>query len=198
MKGFHKDLNIADIVPRMGAAAIDAVILGALFIGMNLLLITFSSHLNFSYTSHSLLGVKQSVFALSINNLTWALLYGALIFIGLWLYFVPLETSKWQASIGKKLVGLKVVSDNGEKMGQGQATLRCFIKFITLMAPTWVLTTASLILVVSNPLRRAFHDFVAGTVVIEDHSQYDYKTTKEPPRGEREYRLEDFPSYDKY
>jgi len=43
-----------------------------------------------------------------------------------WIYFSVLESSSWQASIGKKALGLKVVDKNGDRISFGRATGRHF------------------------------------------------------------------------
>jgi uncharacterized RDD family membrane protein YckC len=46
------------------------------------------------------------------------------------LYFAFQESSKFQATWGKRKTGLKVVTTSGEKPGFGQAFLRAFVKFL--------------------------------------------------------------------
>jgi uncharacterized RDD family membrane protein YckC len=48
-----------------------------------------------------------------------------------WIYFAVLHSSKWQASIGKKAVGLKVVDKNGNRISFGRATGRYFAGFLS-------------------------------------------------------------------
>jgi len=38
-----------------------------------------------------------------------------------WLYFTIFESSKWQATLGKKMLGIKVVDENGRRIGFGTA-----------------------------------------------------------------------------
>ena len=46
------------------------------------------------------------------------------------LYFALAESSAWQASLGKRLLGLVVASETGERLSFGPALLRNAIKFV--------------------------------------------------------------------
>ncbi len=52
--------------------------------------------------------------------------------IGAWLYCAFMESSSWRATIGKRLLGLEVVSSDGGKISFGQATVRHLMKFLSL------------------------------------------------------------------
>lgn len=78
-----------------------------------------------------------------------------------WLYFVLLETSQKQATLGKMLVEIKVTDINGNRLGFGQATGRYFSKILSsiilgvgFLFPLW------------TPRKQALHDIVAGTLVL--------------------------------
>jgi uncharacterized RDD family membrane protein YckC len=50
-----------------------------------------------------------------------------------WLYHAMMESSKYQATLGKKILGLRVVNLQGEKIDFGQATGRHFGKVLSLL-----------------------------------------------------------------
>lgn len=52
-----------------------------------------------------------------------------------WLYFAILESSKWQATIGKKLLGLKVVEVNGNRIGFWKITLKLLLQLLVFLIP---------------------------------------------------------------
>lgn len=64
---------------------------------------------------------------------------GALINLGAltlnWLYYTLQESSGAQATLGKRALGIKVVDENGEKIGFGRATGRYFAKIPSSL--TW-------------------------------------------------------------
>lgn len=66
---------------------------------------------------------------------------------------------------GKMLFGLRVVDEAGKKPGWGKSLLRGFIYAISF---NFILPLTFLLF---NPLRRALHDWAAGTYVILDESR---------------------------
>ncbi len=71
-------------------------------------------------------------------------------------------SSAWQATIGKKLLGMKVVDENGDKIsflrGVGR-TVSQFFSFIILFI--------GFFMVGWNKKKRGLHDMIAGTYVIK-------------------------------
>ena len=49
----------------------------------------------------------------------------------IFLYWILLEASIWQASVGKKIMGLKVVTDTGEKPDLAQCAARNLLKILS-------------------------------------------------------------------
>ena len=79
-----------------------------------------------------------------------------------WLYFAWWESSRRQASPGKQLMRLKVVSSvNGEKLPFGKATVRFMCKLLS----TVILVGFPMMLFSKN--KQALHDVLAETFVIE-------------------------------
>lgn len=81
--------------------------------------------------------------------------------IGAWLYEALFTCSSWQATPGKKLMGIFVTGLDGERIGFGRATGRYFAK--TLSALTLGI---GYLMVAFTERRRGLHDFLAGTLVI--------------------------------
>ena len=52
--------------------------------------------------------------------------------VGSWLYCAFTESSSWRATVGKRILGLQVVTAEGDRIGFGQATVRHFMKFLSL------------------------------------------------------------------
>jgi len=77
-----------------------------------------------------------------------------------WIYFSVLDSSSWQASVGKAL-GLKVVDKNGDRISFGRATGRHFAKII------YGLTILIGYMMVGWTKRKeSLHDMIAATLVI--------------------------------
>jgi uncharacterized RDD family membrane protein YckC len=85
----------------------------------------------------------------------------AVLTIGGWLYCAFSESSKWRATIGKRMIGLEVVNASGGKLTFGQASVRHFMKFLSLF-------TVAIGFMMAGWTKRcqALHDMPADTVVI--------------------------------
>ena len=138
------ELRCASFGARAGAAVIDFVILQAasmildsMFLG--LLLGNLSTTTILAATMGPLL--VSGVFAL--------------------FYSVWLESSSWQATPGKKIMGLKVVDLHGQRIGFGSASCRNLAKGLSMLTfgmgylmPLW------------STRRQTLHDKVTGCLVI--------------------------------
>ena len=82
-----------------------------------------------------------------------------------WLYFALMESSAWQATLGKKALGLVVTDEHGERIGFGRATGRFFGKIlssITLMI--------GYMMAGWTERKQALHDMMASTLVYKASS----------------------------
>lgn len=79
-----------------------------------------------------------------------------------WLYEALLTSSSWQGTIGKRILGLKVVDDAGRPIGFGRATGRHFAKIVSSM-----IFGIGYIMAAFTDKKRALHDMIAGTVVMK-------------------------------
>jgi uncharacterized RDD family membrane protein YckC len=113
--------------------------------------------------------------------------------IATFLYFALLETSRWQATFGKKLFGMRVVDEQRQRIKFKRSLLRSGIKFLCLPAiwllasdiffsagveyvpnllknlspcGTTLLLTLSVLLVAFTKHKQAIHDKIAKTVVL--------------------------------
>ena len=106
------------------------------------------------------------------------------------LYFILCESSKWQGTLGKRKMGIRVVDGVGKRIGIGRSSFRTAIKFLPwevshfgiwrLMLPTnfseitvfIILSTVNLIVLLyliiplTNKKKKSIYDLVAGTVVV--------------------------------
>lgn len=77
------------------------------------------------------------------------------------IYFGMLEASKWQASIGKRLLGIKVVTEAGGQISYVKATFRLVGVFIN-----YFLFVSSLGLVLLSKRNQLIHDKMTNTFVV--------------------------------
>ncbi len=66
-----------------------------------------------------------------IQNLTRPI-HNLLPVVAIALYFVLLESSRWQGTIGKRILGLKIEHQNGTKLNNKESFIRYIIKVFTL------------------------------------------------------------------
>jgi uncharacterized RDD family membrane protein YckC len=78
-----------------------------------------------------------------------------------WLYYSLLESSAWQATLGKKALGLEVTDLDGNRISFGRATGRFFAKFISS-----IILFIGYIMAGFTEKKQALHDILAGTLVI--------------------------------
>jgi uncharacterized RDD family membrane protein YckC len=83
-----------------------------------------------------------------------------------WLYHALMESSEWQATIGKKVLGLVVTDLAGQRVSFGRATGRHFGKIITNMVPLLI----GYFMAGFTEKKQALHDMLAGCLVLRRSS----------------------------
>jgi uncharacterized RDD family membrane protein YckC len=78
-----------------------------------------------------------------------------------WLYYALLESSAWQATLGKKALGLEVTDIQGMRIGFGRASGRFFAKIIS-----GIILFMGFVMAGFTEKKQALHDMIAGTLVI--------------------------------
>jgi uncharacterized RDD family membrane protein YckC len=86
-----------------------------------------------------------------------------LVLVGYFFYCTLLESSSWQATVGKRALGLKVTNRRGERIGFGRAAMRFAAKLLSGLT----LCLGYLLFFVTKR-RQALHDLIAGTLVARD------------------------------
>jgi uncharacterized RDD family membrane protein YckC len=109
--------------------------------------------------------VKLIVSRSGVSPITGSYLTGiafiAVLTIGAWLYAAFSESSKWRATIGKRIIGLEVVTASGGKLSFGQASVRHFMKFLSLFT-----VAIGFMMAGWTKRRQALHDMPADCIVI--------------------------------
>jgi uncharacterized RDD family membrane protein YckC len=78
-----------------------------------------------------------------------------------WLYFAPLESSRLQASLGKRLLGLRVTDLDERRLSFLRATGRFLGKLLSVAT-----LLIGFLLAAFTARRQALHDLVAGCLVL--------------------------------
>lgn len=82
-----------------------------------------------------------------------------------WLYSAVLESSEWQATVGKKAMSLVVTDSAGQRIGFGRATGRYFSKFISVL-----ILGIGFLMVGWTRRKQGLHDMMAGTLVYKTNA----------------------------
>jgi len=85
----------------------------------------------------------------------------ALFYIAWWLYYALMESSSFQGTFGKKILGIKVTDKQGQPLNFGQATGRHFSGLITQIT-----FTIGFLMAAFTARKQALHDMIAGTLVV--------------------------------
>ncbi len=117
-----------------------------------------------------LIGFPMILDALGMTDAVSAHLGFILLAYALWLgvpplYFVVMECSPLQGTLGKWLVGVKVTDMAGRRLTLAQSTGRTMAKVVSA-AVCWPAWLVSLFLIIWTKDRRALHDRMAGTLVV--------------------------------
>lgn len=78
------------------------------------------------------------------------------------LYYTLLHSSKWQGTVGKKLLNIKVINLHGERISFGKASGRYFATIIS-----GIIFYIGYIMAGFTEKKQALHDMIAGTLVVK-------------------------------
>jgi uncharacterized RDD family membrane protein YckC len=133
------DLPVAGVGSRSLAVFLDYVVLGVL----------------------SFLWVLFGVFLSSVLSSSWlpALVLGGLFLID-WGYFAGSEIAMGGRTLGKKALGLRVVTAEGGTPGPGALLIRNLVRTLDLLV--------GVVMMAIDPLSRRLGDRLAGTLVVHD------------------------------
>ncbi len=104
---------------------------------------------------------QRALVSAQINQMASAVLQAGLLAAGLAaLYFIGFEASRWQATPGKRLLGVQVQSEQGGRLGLARTALRFFAG-----ALSWLSLNLGHALAGWRKDGRALHDLLAGAQV---------------------------------
>ncbi|MDM8567323.1 RDD family protein [Candidatus Halobeggiatoa sp. HSG11] len=144
---------------RSFALTIDVFIL---FI--SIMIIIYISYISYvSYVSiGNIEGLKNIIdeYLINIISSDGNTFFSLYVFFLCWLYFTILESSCWQTTIGKYVMGLIVTDTYGNRISFLRANIRYWLKILSI--PIFPISVAMIRFIEK---RQALHDFIAGTVV---------------------------------
>jgi uncharacterized RDD family membrane protein YckC len=110
------------------------------------------------------LGVAGAMSGIPHHGIGLGLLGGGVTFIatvfGSWLYEAFMESSSYQATLGKMIFGMKVTDLNGNRISFERATGRHFAKWLS-----GIILCIGYIMVGFTERKQGLHDLLAGTLV---------------------------------
>lgn len=114
------------------------------------------------------IGVWLGANGLSPSQITatfedWMILFFALGIMVHWLYFTVSESSGWQATFGKRVVGIRVVDEEGRRIGFGRANARYWSKICS-----YSIFFGGYIMAGFTNKKQGLHDMIAGTLVVNE------------------------------
>ena len=83
-----------------------------------------------------------------------------------WLYHALMESSEWQATVGKKALGMVVTDMEGKRVTFWRSTGRHFGKMLTNLIPMFI----GYIMAGFTEKKQTLHDMLAGCVVLHKNS----------------------------
>lgn len=95
-----------------------------------------------------------------------------------WLYYAICESSKWQATVGKLAMGLRVTDDYGRRIGFGRATGRFFGKIISGM-----IMDVGYMMAGFTERKQGLHDMMAKTLVLNGRASEFHDAPVQPSTG---------------
>ncbi|MEL7626924.1 MAG: RDD family protein [Anaerolineaceae bacterium] len=119
---------------RFAAIFIDGLILGA-----------------FGWVLIRIFGVRDDTF-----------FYSLITTIAGFLYYTLQESSSYQATLGKRLLGIKVTDLSGARISFGKAAVRYLAKILSAL-----ILFFGFIMAAFTEKKQALHDMIAGTLVIK-------------------------------
>ncbi|WP_296248621.1 RDD family protein [uncultured Stenotrophomonas sp.] len=92
-----------------------------------------------------------------------------IIFVGNLMYPAWMHSSKYQATLGKMAVGIKVVRSNGERLTMGRAVGRFFAYILSSIT-----LCIGFVMAAFTERKQALHDIICDTLVVDKHAFTDH------------------------
>jgi uncharacterized RDD family membrane protein YckC len=157
-------LEFAGFWRRVGAYIIDGIILGiAAYITSNVIGLLLRGSINQTQLTQAMLTQDpQAMVSAIAGPMMDLLIFSSLAsFIIYWFYFAGFESSKFQATPGKSLLGIVVTDMDGDPVTFGTATGRFLGKILSAL-----ILYIGFLMVAWTKHKQGLHDMIAGTLVI--------------------------------
>ncbi|ETT87290.1 RDD family protein [Viridibacillus sp. FSL R5-0477] len=105
--------------------------------------------------------ISEMIFGDELYLTTYPLYSWILIIVGI-LYFIGLPATPWRGTVGKKVLGIEIVDKNGDTISIFRSVIRNVARIFS-----GLLLGLGYIIAAFHPQKRALHDLVANTYVID-------------------------------
>lgn len=98
-----------------------------------------------------------------------------------WFYFAAMESSPWQATLGKRMVKIHVTDEHGERISFLRATARYLGKILSALP-----LGLGFLMIFTSERNQALHDHVASCLVVKQASappSGSYRNLEDPGQG---------------
>ena len=145
---------------RLVAAIIDVILVSiAFFVFVILFMVVFGG-------LGGLLGGEEGAFGAGIMGFLLAIL----VFTIFQLLYKPLmEASEFQGTLGKYMLGMKVVKANGERLDMGTSFVRSIVYLVCMALMSLVVPVLAFFMIGFTEQKQGLHDIVAKTFVVPQH-----------------------------
>lgn len=106
---------------------------------------------------------------------TWV--YSTLTTVITWLYFATLESSAWQATVGKLALGIRVTDNAGHRISFARGLGRYAAKLLS-----YIILLIGFLMIAFTARKQGLHDFIAGTLVLNGRAS-EFKDAKPKAAG---------------
>ena len=164
--GEESGSSTAGVIPfkgfwiRLVAAIIDGVLLLIAFFVFAILITVIFGGLG------GLLGGEEGTFGAGLMGFLLAIL----VFTIFQLLYKPLiEASEFQGTLGKYMLGMKVVKANGERLDMGTSFVRSIVYLVCMALMSLVVPVLAFFMIGFTEQKQGLHDIVAKTFVVPQH-----------------------------
>ncbi|CAN5873881.1 hypothetical protein BH24ACI1_BH24ACI1_07490 [soil metagenome] len=156
------DLIVASVWRRAIAFAIDIFIVVVLF-SLLIAFLNWALQIRVEYSLFQGRGISvEMTDYVKENFYKLVMIYSLAKLSIVTLYFAGSESSRWQTTVGKKFLRIKVGDFEGKRISFGKACLRLFGKWISGQ-----ILLIGYLMAFFTKRKQALHDFLAGTFVFE-------------------------------
>ncbi len=157
---------IDSVILSMATLLLDRLIGGSLFSAIGVPPSSNGHLFNIRYVPDYVSGdtVQMSQFS-HLPVLAWTDLLGLLLPLA---YYALLESSRWQATVGKRVCGLRVTRLDGQRISLPRAIGRYFAKFLSAL-----ILCIGFLMIAWTRRKQGLHDLIADTLVVRLRSPND-------------------------